>query len=57
MLAEARKLLAREDGQTIVEYAIVLGAVSLALIIVLVGSGIIDAFQELVDDLTPLLGG
>ena len=57
MLAEARRLLAREEGQTIVEYALVLGGISLALIIVLVGGGLIEAFQELIDDLTPLLGG
>jgi Flp pilus assembly pilin Flp len=50
-----RARLAREDGQTIIEYAIVIGTVSLALIIVLVGSGIIEAFDELVGELTPLI--
>jgi Flp pilus assembly pilin Flp len=39
-----------EEGQTIVEYALVLGGVSLALIIALVAAGLDDAFAELVLD-------
>jgi Flp pilus assembly pilin Flp len=50
-------MFAREDGQTIVEYALVLGAISLVLIIALAGSGILDEFAELAGDLTPFLGG
>jgi Flp pilus assembly pilin Flp len=39
-----------EEGQTIVEYALVLGGVSLALIIALVAAGLDSAFAELVSD-------
>jgi Flp pilus assembly pilin Flp len=41
--------LRREDGQTIVEYATVLGVVSLMLIGVIATSGLTDDFQALAE--------
>ena len=41
----------REEGQTIVEYALVLGGVSLALIIALVAAGLDDSFATLVGNI------
>jgi Flp pilus assembly pilin Flp len=52
-----RTRLEREEGQTIIEYALVIGGVSLVLIIAFVESGLLDEFDQLVDALTPLLGG
>jgi len=46
-------MLAREDGQTIVEYALVIGIISVAMIIAFVGSGILDDFADLVSQLGP----
>jgi Flp pilus assembly pilin Flp len=53
-LAPLFAALRREDGQTIVEYAFVIGTISVALIVVLAGSGVIDSFQGLVDNLDAL---
>jgi Flp pilus assembly pilin Flp len=47
--------LKREDGQTVAEYALVLGVVSLVLIGVLVASGLTEDFQELVEAIVDLL--
>jgi Flp pilus assembly pilin Flp len=41
--------LNRESGQTIIEYGLVLGALSVALIALFVVAGLTDAFQALVD--------
>ena len=45
------RLHKREDGQTIVEYGLVLGGVSLVLIAILVTSGIAGAFTTLVGNI------
>lgn len=45
------RLHKREDGQTIVEYGLVLGGVSLVLIGILVASGIGAAFTTLVGNI------
>lgn len=45
------RLNKREDGQTIVEYGLVLGGVSLVLIGILVASGIGAAFTTLVSNI------
>jgi Flp pilus assembly pilin Flp len=47
------RLLRRDDGQTIVEYGLVLGTLSLVLIGVLVVTGLTDDFQTLVDKIFP----
>jgi Flp pilus assembly pilin Flp len=39
----------REDGQAIVEYAMILGGISLVLIAAFVVAGLDDAFTTLVD--------
>jgi len=43
--------VAREEGQTVVEYALVVGLISIVLIGLLVGFGtnIVNAMQDLVD--------
>jgi Flp pilus assembly pilin Flp len=46
----------REDGQTIVEYALVLGGVSLVLIAALVASGLDTEFTELVANIAEAMG-
>jgi Flp pilus assembly pilin Flp len=43
--------LRRDDGQTIVEYGMVLAGVSLLLITLVVISGLDDAFTTLVDNI------
>lgn len=45
-----------EEGQTVVEYALVLGGVSLVLLAALVGSGLGAEFDELVDRITTAMG-
>ena len=45
----AMRLRAREEGQTFVEYALLLGGVSLALLLVFGGLG--DALGTLVDNI------
>jgi Flp pilus assembly pilin Flp len=45
--------LKREDGQTIIEYAFVAGAVSVALLTAFVASGILDDFAALLGTLFP----
>jgi len=40
-----------EEGQTIIEYALVLGTVSIVLIGVFVVTGLADDFQTLVDNI------
>jgi Flp pilus assembly pilin Flp len=42
-----------EDGQTIIEYAFVLGLVSVVFLAVFVGSGLFEQFEGLVDNLFP----
>jgi Flp pilus assembly pilin Flp len=42
-----------EDGQTIIEYAFVLGLVSVVFLAVFVGSGLLEQFEGLVDNLFP----
>jgi Flp pilus assembly pilin Flp len=46
----------REDGQTIVEYALVLGGVSLVLLAALVASGLDDQFTTLVGNIADAMG-
>ena len=46
----------REEGQTVVEYALVLGGVSLILLAALVGAGLEDEFGELVTDIATAMG-
>jgi Flp pilus assembly pilin Flp len=46
----------REEGQTIVEYALVLGGVSLVLITALVTAGLGDEFSTLVDNIAEAMG-
>jgi Flp pilus assembly pilin Flp len=43
--------LSRDDGQTIVEYGMVLAGVSLLLITFVLASGLDDAFATLVDNI------
>jgi Flp pilus assembly pilin Flp len=46
----AMRVKEREEGQTIVEYALVIGGVSLVLIGLLVVTGLTTAFGELISD-------
>ena len=46
----------REEGQTIVEYALVLGGVSLVLIAALVESGLDTEFGDLVNNIAEAMG-
>jgi Flp pilus assembly pilin Flp len=46
----------REDGQTIVEYALVLGGVSLVLIGALVAAGLDTEFETLVGNIADAMG-
>jgi Flp pilus assembly pilin Flp len=48
--------LRREEGQTVVEYALVIGGVSLVLIAALVASGIAGEFTDLVADIADAMG-
>jgi Flp pilus assembly pilin Flp len=48
--------LKREEGQAIVEYALVIGGVSLVLIGVLVTSGLSGEFTELVGRIASTMG-
>jgi len=43
--------LTRDDGQAIVEYALVLGGISLGLAALFVVSGLEDVFTTLIDDI------
>ena len=49
----------REQGQTVLEYALVVAAVSIVLMVALLGFGnnIIDAAQDAVNGALPLGGG
>jgi len=46
----------REEGQTVVEYALVLGGVSLVLLAALVGAGLEDEFTDLVANIAEAMG-
>jgi Flp pilus assembly pilin Flp len=46
----------REEGQTIVEYALVLGGVSLVLLAALVASGLQTEFTDLVGNIAEAMG-
>ena len=48
--------LSRDDGQTIVEYSMVLAGVSLVLISLVVISGLDGAFSTLMDDVIAAFG-
>jgi Flp pilus assembly pilin Flp len=43
--------LKREDGQAIVEYSLILGTISLLLITLLIVTGLVPTFEELIDDI------
>ena len=43
----------REDGQTIIEYAMVLGVISIVLIGVIAVTGLADDFETLVGNIFP----
>jgi Flp pilus assembly pilin Flp len=45
------RALKREDGQTIVEYALVLGGISLVMITLLIVAGLVPVFEALIDDI------
>lgn len=45
--------LNREDGQTIIEYAMVLGVISIVLIGVIAVTGLADDFETLVTHIFP----
>ena len=46
----------REEGQTVVEYALVLGGVSLVLLAALVAAGLEGEFTTLVDNIAEAMG-
>jgi Flp pilus assembly pilin Flp len=46
----------REEGQTVVEYALVLGGVSLVLLAALVASGLDAEFTDLVANIAEAMG-
>lgn len=43
--------LKREDGQTVVEYALIIGGISLVMITLLVVTGLVPVFEALIDDI------
>lgn len=47
--------LKREEGQTIIEYGMVLGGISIVLIGLFVATGLTDEFQTLVDNIAAQL--
>jgi Flp pilus assembly pilin Flp len=47
--------LRSDSGQTIIEYGLVLGAISVVLVGLFVAAGLTDAFQALVDSIGDLL--
>jgi Flp pilus assembly pilin Flp len=47
----ATRLKQREEGQTIVEYGLVIGGISLVLISLFVVTGLTTVFAELVSDI------
>jgi Flp pilus assembly pilin Flp len=47
--------LSHESGQTIIEYGLVLGAISIVLVALFVAAGLTDSFQALVDSIGDLL--
>ena len=57
LIQELTARLKREDGQTIIEYGMVLGGISIVLIGLFVATGLTDDFTALVDaiaaELTP----
>ena len=54
--AQIASRIKREEGQTIVEYALVLGGVSLVLIVALVEAGLGDEFTTLVSNIADQMG-
>ena len=48
--------LKREEGQTIVEYGLVIGGISLALIALITVTGLGDVFTQLIDDIATAMG-
>jgi Flp pilus assembly pilin Flp len=46
-----QRLKTREEGQTIVEYGLVIGGISLVLISLFVVTGLTTVFAELIDDI------
>jgi Flp pilus assembly pilin Flp len=48
--------LKREEGQTIVEYGLVIGGISLVLIGLFVVTGLEDVFKQLVNDIKTAMG-
>lgn len=43
--------LKREDGQTIVEYALIIGGISLVLITLLLVTGLVPVFEQLFEEI------
>jgi Flp pilus assembly pilin Flp len=56
LIQALKERIQREEGQTIVEYALVLGGVSLVLIAALVTSGLDTEFGELVTNIAEAMG-
>jgi Flp pilus assembly pilin Flp len=55
ILERARRILQNEEGQTLVEYALIIGIVSLTLVAAL--TGISDALTRAFDTITSTLSG
>jgi len=56
LIMRLKARIQREDGQTIVEYALVLGGVSLVLLAALVASGLDTQFETLVGNIADAMG-
>jgi Flp pilus assembly pilin Flp len=50
-MALIKRLKDREDGQTIIEYALVIGSISLALIVLFVTADLTGAFATLITNI------
>jgi pilus assembly protein Flp/PilA len=55
MLKRVRRILQQDEGQTLVEYALIIAAVSLTLVVAL--TGISDALARAFNSITSTLNG